>query len=175
MTERVLPPVVIDPSGALTIVELSGEMVPIQEASDVALGRWLATYKDARELMAEAKREIDVEFVRRCDYNATQHLDIDGIGRVTVDGPGEEEVWDTNDLRSCLRKLVAEGEISELAARAALEKVTSWKVKALGIKNLRKLGGYVQQSIDACCDRQSPVRRARLTARASAPVKAPDA
>lgn len=158
-----LPAVVEQPDGSLGIVEMSGEIVAIRNASDEALGRWFTTYKHAQDLLRSAKRDIDAEFIRRADFNATQHLDIQGYGRVTVDGPKDEEVWRVEDLRACLKRLVSEGSISETAAYAALEKVVSWKVKASGINNLRKLGGYVQGSIDACCDRVPPVRRARLT------------
>lgn len=163
-SSEVMPSVVLSALGDLQVVEMTGELVSIQEASDEALARWFATYKDARDLMNSAKREVDAEFIRRADYNATQHIDVEGVGRITVDGPGDEEVWNTNDLRAALRKLVSEGEISEQAAYQALEKVVSWKVKYAGINNLRKLGGYVRDTVDACCDRQEKVRRTRLSA-----------
>lgn len=169
------PPVVVLKDGSLGILEVSGEIVTMREASDEALGRWFAAYRRAQDLLREAKRELDAEFVRRADFNATSHLDINGVGRITVTGPKPEEVWDTDKLQGVLKGLVAAGEISSEAAYAALERVVTWKPKVQGLNNLRKLGGYVQQSIDACCDRQSPVRRASLkeSRPASSPAETP--
>lgn len=169
-----LPAVIEQSDGSLGIVEMSGEIVSIGDASDEALARWFATYKHARDLLGSAKRSIDLEFARRCDFHATQHLDIPGYGRVTVEGPRDVEVWDVVGLQGCLRKLVSEGEISQQAADAALEEVVTLKPKIAGINNLRKLGGYVQGSVDAFCDHQPPVRRARLSrVPVSPPAKGP--
>lgn len=157
-----LPVVIENKDGSLGIVEMSGEIVTMQEASDEALGRWFSAYKQAQDLLRVAKRELDAELVRRADYNATAHLDIRGIGRVTVTGPKDEEVWDVEKLRETLRTLVADGNISDSAAYSALERVVTWKPKVAGLNALRKLGGEIEARIEVCCDRQPPVRRATL-------------
>lgn len=160
--DSALPVVVENSDGSLGIVEMSGEIVTMREASDEALGRWFAAYKRAQDLLRSAKRDLDAELVRRADYNATSHVDIPGVGRVTVTGPKDEEVWDVEKLRDVLRGLVAGGLISDSAAYSALERVVAWKPKVSGLNALRKLGGEIEARINACCDHQPPVRRATL-------------
>lgn len=163
-----LPAVITEPdvAGGVSVVELTGEIVTLEAASEAALGRAYMQYRTAQDELRSFKHQLDSELVRRADFNATQHIDMDGYGRVLVDPPTDEEVWDTRKLREVLMKLINEEEISSAAARTALKKQVTWKVQAQGIKNLRKLGGYVQASVDACCEMHPPARRStRLSSR----------
>lgn len=157
-------PALSDVGGGVGVIELTGEIVSLGDASEAALGRLYVAYRRAQDDLRDLKHQLDAELVRRADYNAKQSIDMDGYGRVLVDPPTDEEVWDTRMLREVLMKLIEEGEISPAAARVALKKQITWKVQAQGIKSLRKLGGYVQKSVDACCEKHPPARRGtRLT------------
>lgn len=146
----------------LEVIETTGEIVKLEDASTAAIASWLRAYSDAQDAFKEAKRAIDAEMAKRADFDAAYHFDVEGIGRITVTGPNAEAVWDVEKLRGVLQDLVTAGEIAPVAANACVEEVTTYKVKLTGINALIKLGGYVSKSVQSCRELHEPTRRASL-------------
>lgn len=142
----------------------TGEVTELANVPTDTIARWLALYRATQDVMKDGKRAIDAEMCVRADYDAQYHIDVEGVGRITVDGPADEEVWDLKKLKEVLDGLVKDKEISESAATAALEPVITLKVRANGIKALRKRGGHIEASINACRELHPPVRYANLKA-----------
>lgn len=117
------------------------------------------TLRNYREL-------IGLELLRRMDKSAKWTIQ---TPQYTVTAPSPDaaitEEWDIERLRDLLADLQDEGVIDADAADAALEVSFSYKVRAAGIKNLRKLGPEIAQLIDECATEVPKNRRVSVKLR----------
>lgn len=111
-----------------------------------------------RDLLAQAKRDIDGELLARMDRAARWSVNANGY-LVSAPSPAPSTEYDAEELRGRLDELVADGVLDLAAADAAVEVIISFKAKAAGIKALAKLGGPVAEAIDECSRSVDKVRR----------------
>jgi hypothetical protein len=83
--------------------------------------------------------------------------------KITGQSPAPVEEWDGLELRTALLDLHARDHIELAAVYAAVEAVTTWKVRKAGITALRKLGGEVAETVDRLCQRSERERRVSVS------------
>ncbi len=122
----------------------TGETVALHEAGDDLLADALDHLDEARRQVADARRIIGDEAIRRMDARALWTMSAGGR-KLTAPSPAPAVEWDVALLRKVLSELVEDGVIGEDAADRACEPVVDWKVHAKGITALERIPGVADR------------------------------
>jgi hypothetical protein len=125
----------------------TGEILAVREASTADLARFLADCREYESLLREAKSIVSREAIRRMDLEGQWTARADGWV-LRSQSPEPQEEFDVVPLLKALHELADQGLISEEAIERAVETVTDYKIRAQGIKALRKRGGLIKETVD---------------------------
>jgi hypothetical protein len=134
----------------------TGEAVDLSGPDD-ELAR---AFDDLRQLEAKAKEVralIADELRRRMDRRACWTTHTPGF-KVTAPSPAPKTEYDADALGGALVVLMKEGLIDAEAAAEAIKREVTYKPVVRQLNQLRKLGGRVQEVIDACAREVEPTR-----------------
>lgn len=126
----------------------TGEQLDLT-ADDVYLVRWFDEIKELEARLKEVRAEVGRELTSRMDRAAKWTLRAGGL-EARVPSPAPSVEWNVDALRATLADLLSDGMISEDASDAALEVVVTYKPRVAGLNALKKLGGEVQERVEAC-------------------------
>jgi hypothetical protein len=137
------------------------EVIPADAATNT-----LAEVRDAIRTVEEdlrlAKQTIDAELIGRMDSAAKWSVSVGGF-KLSAPSPAPSVEYDAQALRGRLEELVADGLLSMQAVDAAVEVVTTFKVRAAGVNALRKLGGLVAEAVQDCSQTVDKPRRVTVS------------
>jgi hypothetical protein len=145
-------------------VPVTGEALDLA-ADDETLIEAVDRIRDLERQLKEARDIVAHELIVRMDSRAKWTITA-GHWKATAPSPAPKVEWDTERLRETLAGLVIDGTIATEAAESALERVVTLKPRVAGINALRKLGGDIQERIDACST-PAPAGERRLTVKAA--------
>lgn len=132
---------------ARVVHPVTGQVVDLDGPID-QLAQFLADARDIDAAVKDAKRAVTDEVLRRADADAAWTIHLPGV-KLSMPSPAPVEDWDELELREALLTLADEGVISVEAVDRAVEPVVTYKIRAAGVKALRKLGGRVAEAIDS--------------------------
>lgn len=154
MTQTPLSPQIVPQQ---TIVSPSTGEVLAPDSPVEDLGRFLTDVRSHESEVREAKRTVTRWVVARMDSAASWSLHAPGF-KLTAPSPKPTEQFDGPALREALLPLVDEGVLSVEAVDAAVEPVVTYEPRKRGINALRKLGGRVEEIVNA---HATPVEKER--------------
>lgn len=134
----------------------TGELV-LLDAPDEHLAEVLDSIRELKSQLNELVGEVSAEVLRRQD-KARNWTTRAGDYEIRGESDAPKMEWDERALLAALSDLVERGIIEPAAADAALEEVTTLKVKQKGINALRKSPG-LREIIDSCGEEKPPERR----------------
>lgn len=141
----------------------SGEIIPVDAPTD-ALAREIDSCRELAALVRAHVAAVGRIIVERMDAEARWTADV-GAFKVSAPSPTAGGSYDGELLERLLGDLVAEGAISCDAMRAAVHPVTTYEVRAAGVRRLRALGNaHVDAALDEAAIPPDPLRR-RVTVR----------
>lgn len=134
----------------------TGEIIDLH-APDFELGRFLDEVRDLESRLREAKAEVSRVLHERMDASLSWTID---CGEFKLTGRSNEPVttYDVQRLVEILDNLVAEGTITPAAASLVVTPVTEYKVRAAGVKALRK-NPEIAALLDECATTEPPKDR----------------
>lgn len=120
-------------SQELTVIEETGEIVALKDASVEALAAYMTELRLVREQQAEAESQISDELCRRLDRSAcwTQHVQGPNgeVWEIKAPSPtAGTEAYPPERLEEELRALVETGVINEEAANSALRRTVALEI-----------------------------------------------
>jgi len=140
----------------------TGAELDLGDAGTNELAAMRAYIRDLEEDLRLAKQALDAEVLRRMDQAAKWSWSGDGW-KLMAPSPAPATEYDAAQLRARLDELAAEGVLDASAVDAAVEKVTTLKVRAAGVKALAKLGGAVAQAVADCSRQVEKPRRVTVS------------
>lgn len=136
---------------------LTGELLTIANASDRDLADYLVDVRELESSIREHKSLVNRELLARMDRNASWTLPA-GDWKLSAPSPATGEEWDGAGLYAALCDLSDSGVITMDAVNLAVTIEHVYKVRAVGVKALRKLPG-VGQVVDRFCTEAEPKQR----------------
>jgi hypothetical protein len=125
---------------------VSGELVPLDGATNT-LAEYLLDVRDLESRLREAKSLVSREILKRMDYYASYTIEFPGI-KVSGDSPAPTIEYDAKTLHDDLALLAEADVFAPEALEAAIDIITTYKVKRAGLKALEKLGPAVRDVIE---------------------------
>lgn len=141
--------------GAQFAHPLTGELLTLDSPTE-DLASYMIDLRDFELTLREHKQMVNRELLSRMDRQARWTLPA-GDYKLSAPSPEPSQEFDGAELYDVLCALVEEGEITMDAVNAAVEIQHTYKVRAAGVKALRKLDG-VREVIDR---HATPVEKAR--------------
>jgi len=124
----------------------TGELLTLNAATS-DLGAYLADIREHEQLIREAKQLVTGELLARMDRDGLWTVHTEGGLTLKGGSPAPVVEYDELALRESLLELADQGVITVEAVDRAVEPVVSYKVRAVGVRALAKLGGRVADVI----------------------------
>jgi len=142
---------VADGEVVYAVVPYTGEALVLRELPNEQLARLLDGARDfERAELRQFKQEVQDEILRRMDREASWTVHAENGWKLSGKSPGGVE-YDVDALRKVLAELLVEDRITAVAVEKAVKaKPVEYTVQKAGVNALLKLGGHVQQAIEAC-------------------------
>ncbi len=135
----------------------TGEVLTLTDASLRDLAAFIEHARSLKVALTEQIAAVGLEITDRLDRQAKWTVQAE---EYEIRGESPTRVtYSASKLYEQLQQLVAEDLISEAAAHAACERTYAYAAKPAGVNNLRKLGGAVASTLDACAVPVDPLTR----------------
>jgi len=138
----------LPPSGeetSLTVLDpTTGEVLDLSSPNET-LGAWLSEAREWKSRLGEAVRMVEAELNRRMDTDCSWTLHAEGMD-IQGSAPGRT-TYDAEELDAGLAVLEEKKLISPKARRAAVEQVTTLKLRKSGVNALLKIEGEVSELV----------------------------
>jgi len=125
----------------------TGELIDLDDATDLLIAQTLDDVDDLRGRLADYRSALGAEILRRMDARASWTTRAGGF-KLSAPSPAPVVSYDGAALWEELGRLAEHGRFGLEALDAAVRQVVTFKPRAAGIKALAKLGPDVAQLID---------------------------
>lgn len=146
------------------VIPATGELISLDAPTDI-LAHVLEHIREIESDLRDAKRTLSAELHARMDVEAQWTVQA-GKFKLTGQSPESGVSYDPYKLTEALAPFLASGAVTPQALNAAVERITTYKVRIAGVNALKRLGGEVRKAIEAVAEHRDPSDRRVSVSRA---------